>query len=156
MKKNEFLELNLPLGTKVKHKDKLWFVVGYNDQASETIIQLAREVKEARDYAHCDTTTIHSYDELEVISYPVKYATLPKYHTADVVFHGHHKCMVLDERNVETQSYLVFNYVENWSEIVSEDELTTEMNLDELKVASPDVDQELKNNILESEGEIDE
>jgi hypothetical protein len=108
MRHKDFLELNLPIGTKVRFEENEWLFIGLGKSGTEITIQLARGVEENSSPSY---DCVYSWDsnEIEVIEYPVKYGTLQKYHIGDIVYGFYEKFMVVDNRNSDGE-YTLFSY----------------------------------------------
>lgn len=119
---NEFIELNPPIGTKVRYKDKEWLFVGYSKDHNENkSIELATTenvrsnaiIFEWNDY------------EFEIIGMPT-YKTLPKYKVGDIVYWRYHKCIILEDRNEDNDKYFAYNTVLKCAEDYKENQLFLE------------------------------
>jgi len=120
----EFVELNLPIGTKVRYKDNEWLYVGMGIEEKETYIQLARN-DEKGSYPHYAYIASWRDDEIEVIEYPVEYLAPAIYKQGDIVYHYEDKCMVLRERN-NKGAYHVYNHELDHGQWLDQKELTLE------------------------------
>lgn len=105
----DFLELNLPIGTKIRYKENKWLYIGLGIYDKRVVIKLAKNNSES---SGCSTANIFQWnddEEIEVIEYPVKYMSIAKYHEGDIVYLNEEKLMILEERD-ENGYYLTFNY----------------------------------------------
>lgn len=119
---NEFIELNPPIGTKIRYKDKEWLFVGYNkDHKGDKSIELAR----MEDFY--SNSTIYEYNdrEIEIIGIPT-YKTLPKYKVGDIVYWRYHKCIILEDRDDDYDKYFVYDTVLRCSHYYKEQDLFLE------------------------------
>ena len=140
----DFLELNLPIGTKVRYKEKEWLYIGLGkNKDDDDYIQLARENQQG---GHPNYDYLASWDskEIEVIEYPVKYETLQKYHIGDIVYGFYEKFIVVDDRNSDGE-YTLFSYHTLDVEYRKENYLTLEpreIPLDEIKATNDNLEEE--------------
>jgi hypothetical protein len=118
----EFIELNPPIGTKVRFKDEEWLFIGYGkDHNGDKSIELATTVD------IWSNTTIYEWhdDEFEIVGIPT-YKSLPKYKVGDIVYWRYHKCIILEDRDDDYDKYFVYNTVLSHANYYKEQELFLE------------------------------
>lgn len=121
----EFIELNPPIGTKVRYKDKEWLFVGFGMFTNKSgTIQLSRN--DDND-SFPKSNYIDEYDdrEIEIIGIPT-FKTLPKYKVGDIVYWKYLKCIILEDRDEEENKYFVYNTVLHQTKYYQEQELLLE------------------------------
>ena len=119
---NEFIELDPPIGTKVRFRDTEWVFIGYGISLSKsTTIQLTRGDSGG---GYPITNYIDEYEdrEIEIIGIPT-YKTPPKYKVGDMVYRKQHKCIILEDRDDDYDKYFVYNTVLKCSDYYKEQDL---------------------------------
>jgi hypothetical protein len=130
----DFLELDLPIGTKVRYKDKEWLFVGYGKNSnSKMTIQLTKN-DSSNGYPSYNAIYSWEDDEIEIMGIPKGYTTLPKYHVGDIVYYKEVMCIVVEERD-EDGEYKVYNTSERTTFLEQEEELSLEpiLELEEIE-----------------------
>jgi hypothetical protein len=120
----QFIELNLPIGTKVRYEEYEWLYIGLGIYDKKAVIQLAKNDSES---SSCTTENFYHWnsDEIEVIEYPVKYMSIAKYHVGDIVYNYDVRCIILEERD-ENGCYLVYHYEMYETHLIPEENFTLE------------------------------